>query len=152
MRFSRLLQRFGHFRSDADLEDELRVHLEMQADDNRARGVSQTEAERQARLQLGSPHVIIEKVRDQEFSTMLENWRRDTITGMRALLKNPGFAATAIVMLALGIGANTAIFTVADALLLRSLPYPEPGRLVMVASAEPDRRDAGNSISFPNFT
>src|SRR5579872_227742 len=129
---SRLRVRFWHFRSDTDLRDELRSHLEMQADEDRADGIPAAEAERLARLRLGDHQVIVEKMRDQEFSTILEGWFRDFRLGVRALRKSPVFCLTVILTLALGIGANTAIFTLLHGLLLRSLPVLEPSRLARI--------------------
>ena len=130
---SRLLGRLRHFRTDADLDDELRVHLEMQAEDNLAPGISAAEARRRANLQLGSRRVIIERLRDREFATLLESWFRDFALGIRALRKSPVFCLTAILTLALGIGANTAIFTLLYGLLLRSLPVASPQQLARIS-------------------
>src|SRR6185312_14421499 len=126
---SRLLRRIGRFRSDSDLEDELRAHLEMQAEDNLAGGMPAVEARRRARLRLGRTPAIIERVHDQDFMTILESWYRDFVLGMRAIRKSPVFCVTAILTLALGIGANTAIFALLYGLLLRSLPVSDPEQL-----------------------
>src|SRR5579872_4800389 len=147
---SRLRVRFWHFRSDTDLRDELRSHLEMQADEDRADGIPAAEAERLARLRLGDHQVIVEKMRDQEFSTILEGWFRDFRLGVRALRKSPVFCLTAILTLALGIGANTAIFTLLYGLLLRSLPVPDAHRLARIGltSASVESRNSGYSIAY----
>ncbi len=130
---SRLYGRLGHFRNDADLQDELRAHLEMQAEDNLAAGMSGMEAQRRARLRLGTTLDIIERIHDQDFMTILESWYRDFLFGMRAIRKNPAFCFTAILTLALGIGANTAIFALLYGLVLRSLPVKDPQQLAYVA-------------------
>ena len=87
-RFSALWARLWHFPSDADLQNELRAHLEMQAEENRTGGIPDVEAESRARLHLGNSQVVVEKVRDQEFSTVLEGWYRDFRLGVRALHKS----------------------------------------------------------------
>lgn len=139
---SQIRMRIGHFRSDEDLEDELRVHLEMQAEDNAGRGMQASEARRLARLQLGRSRAIVERVRDQDLMTMLESCYRDLVLGLRAIRKSPVFCLTAILTLAFGIGANTAIFALLYGLLLRSLPVTAPQQLVyfrMVSASSNDR-------------
>ena len=140
--------KFKRFRSDSDLEDELRVHMEMQAEDNRAEGMSAVEAERRAHLLLGRTPALIEKVRDQEIVVMLESWYRDLLFGFRAIRKNPVFCITAILTLALGIGANTAIFALLYGLLLRSLPVPEPRQLVHIRVVSPATHTDNSSIPY----
>lgn len=150
LRLSRLWARLRHFRTDADLEDELRSHLEMQAEDDAAPGVTSAEAQRRARLRLGSNRAIVERVRDQELATFLESWYRDFALGIRTLRKNPLFCLTAILTLALGIGANTAIFALLYGLLLRSLPAANPSQLAdigMVSTAS-NFNYAGSSIPY----
>jgi predicted permease len=148
MNSKRLWARIRHFRTDADLEDELRSHLEMQAEDDRGRGVADAEALRRARLRLGGNRTIIERVRDQEVATFLESWYRDFAYGIRSLRKSPAFCLTAILTLALGIGANTAIFTLLYGLLLRSLPVSDPGRLAHIGlvSAASKFNDSGSGL------
>jgi predicted permease len=126
------LARIRHFRDDQDLKDELRIHTEMAAEDHQASGLPPGEAMRRAHLQVGKPQMLIEKIRDQEFITIVEGWYRDFRLGLRSLRKNPVFCLTAVLTLALGIGANTAIFTLLHGLVLRSMPVPDPHRLVRV--------------------
>src|SRR5205823_8954821 len=147
---SLLWKRIRHFRSDSDLEDELRVHLDMSAKDNLAIGMSRTEAQRRARLQLGSTRSIVESVRDQESITGLEGWYRDLLVGLRALRKTPLFCFTSVLTIALGIGANTAVFSVLYGLLLRSLPVPNPGQLAHIGlvSTAPGADDGGSFVSY----
>lgn|ERR1051325_214028 len=129
---TRVANAFRHFRDDADLKAELQVHLELHAEDNAGPGVSIEEARRLARIKLGSSQAVVENVRDQEFITMLENCWRDLVVGIRGLRKSPVFGLTAILTLAMGIGANTAVFTLLYGLLLRSLPVKEPQHLVRI--------------------
>lgn len=129
---SALCARLRHFRSGADLEDELRVHLEMQTEDDLAAGMSGMEAERRARSRLGPAMAVIERIHDQDFMTILESWYRDFLFGMRAIRKNPVFCLTAILTLALGIGANAAIFALLYGLVLRSLPVKDPDQLARI--------------------
>jgi hypothetical protein len=103
-----LWKRIRHFREDRDLEDELRAHLEMLAEDHLESGLPPIEARRRARLQFGNTQVVVERIRDQEFATALEGWYRDFVFGLRALRRSPVSCLTAILTLALGIGANTA--------------------------------------------
>jgi predicted permease len=149
-RLRRLWARCRHFRTDDDLEDELRSHIEMQAEENVAPGVSVSEAQRRARLRLGSDLAIVERVRDQEFATFIESWYRDFLLGLRMLRKNPLFCLTAILTLALGIGANTAIFALLYGLLLRSLPAKSPDELAQIrmVSTASKFNDADSSIPY----
>ncbi len=142
---SQFLLRIGRFRSDSDLADELRVHLEMQAQDNVSSGLSGVEAQRRSRLRLGRTPEIIERVHDQDFMTILESWYRDFLLGMRAIRKSPVFCITAILTLAFGIGANTAIFALLYGLLLRSLPVKDPQQLAYIGIVSAASRNSTGS-------
>ena len=126
----RLRSLFRRAQADKELDDELRDHLERRTDEYAAKGMTQEEAHRRAQIELGGIEQSKEKCRD----TRGVNWIRDLIQdlryGLRMLSKSRGFAAVAIATLALGIGANTAIFSVLDALLLKTLPVQHPERLV----------------------
>jgi len=121
---------FGKFRSNDDLEEEMRVHTEMEAEDRLAAGVSEREARRLARLKTGNALVAIEKVRDGEWITVFEGWYLDFVFGLRSLKKNPVFAASAVLTLALGIGVNAAVFSFLYGLVLRDIPTRAPSELV----------------------
>ena len=136
--FSGLVSRVRHYRTDDDLKDELQTHLEMQEEDHLGAGMSVHEARRRARLALGSAGTVVENVRDQEFITMLESCYRDFVLGIRSLRKSPVFCLAAVLTLAIGIGANTAVFTLLHGLLLRSLPVADPGQLVRLRLARAD--------------
>ena len=127
----RLRSLFRRAQADKELDDELRDHLERRTEEYAAKGMTQEEAHRRAQIELGGIEQSKEKCRD----TRGVNWIRDLIQdlryGLRMLRKSRGFAAVAIATLALGIGANTAIFSVLDALLLKTLPVQHPERLVI---------------------
>jgi predicted permease len=117
---------------EREMADELQFHLERRADDLAARrGLAPEEARRIARIEFGSVDKYKEESRRSLGLNLLDDARADLRFAMRSFAKNKGFTAAAIAMLALGIGANTAVFSVVDALLLRELPVKEPGRLVL---------------------
>jgi putative ABC transport system permease protein len=124
---------FHKERRDAELEEELAAHLEMMVEQNIERGMTAEEARRAARIALGAGEQIKEAVREQRGLPFLESLIADVRFGLRMLRKNPGFTATAILTLALGIGANTAIFTVVYGALMRALPFPDSGRVIQLA-------------------
>jgi putative ABC transport system permease protein len=121
----------GH-RLDEELDEELRFHLQMATEENLERGMSPGEARRRALQSLGGLDQTKERVRDQRGFPGLELLGRDLAHAWGALRRRPGYTAAAILSLALGIGANTAVFSLLDALVLRPLPYPEADRLVHV--------------------
>src|SRR5689334_4209872 len=120
-------------RKEAQLEEELQFHLDEEADERAASGVPIDEARRAARRHLGNLTIVVEDTRAAWGWTFLEQAAQDLRYGIRMLAANKAFSALAILSLALGIGANTAIFSFMDAMLMRALPVPEPQSLVTLA-------------------
>ena len=136
-------------RVDRELAEEMAAHLEEKTDDLVAAGMDEDEARRMARLQFGNLTLQRENSRDRWGWNGIEQLARDVRFGCRMLAKTPGFTIVALVVLALGVGMNTAIFSAVKAVLLSSLPYPEPDRLVEIWQTN----KAGESInaSGPDF-
>jgi putative ABC transport system permease protein len=132
----------GFVRPDADLARELDFHREMLEARHRERGLAPAAARRAARIELGGDTQIAESWRDQGRLPFLDTLGQDVRYGLRLLRRSPGFAATAIATLALGIGACTAIFTVIDVVLIRPLPFADSARLVTVGDRNPDGSSA----------
>lgn len=127
--------------ADRRLQEELREHLELLIEEHRRAGMSDVEARRAAHLELGGTQQIHEAVHDQRSLPVVETFFADLRFGARILKRNPGVALVGVLTLALGVGANTAIFSLLHAVLLRPLPYRDPGRLVWVSQYAP-RLDA----------
>jgi len=125
---------FRRSRAEQELDEELRAHIRSRAGDLERGGLARTEAERRARIEFGGYERFREECREERGSFHLETVWTDVRYGARLLRQSPGFAAIAILTLALGIGANTAIFSVVHAILLRPLPYPQASRLTIIWS------------------
>jgi len=131
----RLHALFGKGGLDATLDEEVRFHLEMEAERLVQRGMSPDEAGLAARRRFGGVEQIKETYRDQRGLPGVETFARDLAHAARTLCRHPGYTIVAVLSLALGIGANTAVFSLIDAYVLRPLPYPEPERLVRIYMA-----------------
>src|SRR5262249_46585268 len=138
---------FRWAQADQELDDELRDHLELKTQECRARGMTLEEARRQARLSLGGVEQVKEDCRDARRVNWIQDLIQDIRYGLRTLRKSPGFAAVAVLTLALGIGANTAIFSAVYALLLKPLPFKGSDRLVFILKKNPPRGWTRNPIS-----
>ena len=138
-------------RSDADLDEELRLHLQMAADEARRRGVPAAESARTARLGSGGAAQAMDALRDQRGLPWLDDLRRDVRHGLRGLRRSPGFTAIALLTLALGIGANTAIFSILNGVILRPLDYPRPEQLMRLTGHFPVAGSTGTGVSHPEY-
>src|SRR2546430_4230582 len=145
----RLLETLLPGRSNDDLEEELRLHLELAAEDGRRRGFSSADSARAARLKVGGASQAMDAVRDQRGLPWLDDLARDVRHAFRTLGHTPMFAAIALHTVALGIGANAAIFTIVNGVILRPLGYPTPEQLMYLTAEFPTRRLTRNAVSVP---
>jgi len=145
-----MVHRFLQWRSRRDprIDDELRFHRDRLIDDYVAAGMARGDAERRAFLEFGNAAAISEEVRDVR-GRWLDDFGNDLIYALRTLRRSPTFAIVAVLSLALGIGANAAIFALVNAVMLGSLPVKDPDRLVQITRTRSDGRPA--QVSYPIF-
>src|SRR5438876_6431832 len=153
--FRRLRWLTQRSRKEAELREELEFHLEEEAEQHQAEGLAEEQARWAARRELGNLTLLQEDTRATWTWTFVEQLAQDTRYGLRMIAANKTFSAMAILLLALGIGANTAIFSFMDSILLRSLPVPDSQSLVMLSWHTPRRNMHGtnrhdNSFNDPN--
>jgi putative ABC transport system permease protein len=147
----RLLGTLRAGRQDDDLDEELRAHIALAEEDARRRGLDPRAATRSARLEAGGAAQAMESLRDQRGLPWLEDLAADVRYGARMLWRSPPFAAVALVTLALGIGANTAVFSVVHGVILQPLVYPDPGQLMRVAPYGAAAGSGVGGLSYPEY-
>src|SRR5260370_1467838 len=144
------IRRFMHrVRKDEDLAEEIESHLAHAQDGNAARGLPPQEARRKARLRFGNPGATRERVWRYRSLPMVEDGWRDLRFAVRSLARTPGFTAIALLVIAVGIGVNTAVFSVVNAVLLKPLTYPDPQALVQLMTTS--SRGAIPVASIPEY-
>src|SRR5215510_14647095 len=134
---------------DSEFQAEIEEHLRLLAARYRRQGMTADAAMLAARRQFGNTTLLQEDLRAMQMIPAIESLRRDLTYAVRMLRRNPGFAATAVLTLALGIGANTTIFSVCNAVLFKPLPYAEPDRIGMLSERLPDGKPS--NVASANF-
>jgi putative ABC transport system permease protein len=140
---------FRKEQAEQELTEELRDYLEHAVEEKMTAGMSREDALRAARLEMGNAEVVKDQVRDQGWESLVESLGRDLRYGARQLSKNPGFSTVVVLTLALGIGANSAIFSAVNAVLLRRFPFPQADRVLFLRQVT--ATNPGLLISIPNF-
>lgn len=150
---------FPRRRLEAEINEELEFHIAKRIRDNIAAGMPPGEARAEALRRFGDVTAVrkachrigMERVRAERRAEMLDHFKQDVSYSLRGLIKRPGFAAVAILTLALGIGGTTAIFSIVDGVVLRPLPYKDPGRLALVRGVETGMKSGSSGTSYPDF-
>jgi hypothetical protein len=137
-------------RVEVDLDKEVHSHLELLIAENIRAGMPPSEAQRAARIELGGIEQVKEQVREERMGNWLHSVISDCRYGIRQLHKNPGFTGVATLTLALGVGANTTIFSMVNALVLRPLPVPDPQQIVVLAFQQ-GNGGVGHHFSVPEY-
>src|SRR5262245_33362915 len=136
---------------ERELDDELRFHIEQQTEQNIRLGMNPDEASDAARKALGGEEQAKERSRENRGLKLIEDLWQDLRYGVRMLIKNPGFAIISALTLALGIGANSVIFSVVNAVLLNPFAYPEANQIMFLSNYILSRPEDSRSVAFPNF-
>src|SRR4029077_5004860 len=123
---------FDKQKSDRDLDDEVRSYAQLLSDEHKAAGMTPAEAHRRAQIELGGVEQIKQSVREARAGHLLEMFARDLRLAFRNIRRKPGFTIIVVISLALGIGANAAIFSLSDAIILRPIPVPDPGNIIVI--------------------
>jgi predicted permease len=148
--FSRLTNLFRRKKLDEELDEELRFHLDARTRDNLNAGMSEQAAQQDARRRFGNPALAKQRAHEMNIVISIETISRDLRYAIRQMRKYPGFTFVCVLTIALGIGANAAVFSVVDAVLLHPLPYPNSARLVDMQSLD-SQSHQGSAVSYPDF-
>lgn len=149
---SRFASLFRSHRLDQELEEELRAHMEMRVEDNMSEGMTEEEARRDARRKLGNPAVLAEGMREQDTFQWLETVWQDVRYGLRQIRKNPGFSVMAVLIVTIGVGASTTLFSVADTVLRKGIGvYPNSERWAVIWAFFPRQNRRVYNFTIPEY-
>ena len=148
----RLTSLFQSRKLDQDLEDELRAHMEMRAQDNIAEGMTEEEARLDARRKLGNPAVLTESMRKHDTFQWLQSVWQDVRYGLRQMRKNPGFSVMAVLIVTIGVGASTTLFSVTDTVLRKGIGvYPNHERWAVIWAFFPRQNQRVYNFTIPEY-